>query len=188
MLIASTGLRRGECLALAWDRVDLDAGVLRVTATMARVAGRLVISEPKTARARRTVPLSPTVVALLRKHRTEQKAERLLAGNQWQDSGLVFTTETGGPVDPRNLLRVVEAASKAAGVEGVGYIRFATRPRCRGWSVGCTSRRWPICSGTRRLRSPVMCTGTPPPTRRGPRWTGWPGGSGCERRRTASVS
>ena len=64
----------------------------------------LTITEPKTARSRRTVPLSPTVVALLRKHRTEQKAERLRAGNQWQDSGLVFTTETGGPVDPRNLL------------------------------------------------------------------------------------
>ncbi len=36
---------------------------------------------------------------------------------QWQDSGLVFTTELGRPVDPRNLLRVVEVAAKAAGVE-----------------------------------------------------------------------
>ena len=32
------------------------------------------------------------------------------AGNRWTDSGLVFTTEFGGPVDPRNLLRVIEAA------------------------------------------------------------------------------
>jgi integrase len=32
----------------------------------------------------------------------------------------VFTTELGGPVDPRNLLRVIEAASRAAGVEDVG--------------------------------------------------------------------
>jgi integrase len=80
----------------------------------------LTITEPKTARSRRTVPLSPSVVALLRKHRTEQKAEWFRAGNQWQDSGLVFTTETGGPVDPRNLLRVIEVASKAAGIEGVG--------------------------------------------------------------------
>ena len=120
VLIAATGLRKGECLALSWDRVDLDAGALRVAATIARVAGRLVITEPKTDRARRTVPLSPAVVAMLRRHRTDQKAERLRAGNQWTDCGLVFTTELGGPVDPRNLLRVIEAAAKTAGVSGVG--------------------------------------------------------------------
>jgi len=111
VLIASTGLRKGEALWLAWERVDLDAGALKVAATIGRVYNRLVISEPKTDRARRTVPLSPAVVAMLRRHRTAQKAERLRAANQWQDSGLVFTTELGGPVDPRNLLRVIKVAS-----------------------------------------------------------------------------
>jgi integrase len=79
-----------------------------------------VISEPKTDCSRRTVPLPPAVVVMLRKHRTEQKVEKLRAGDQWTDSGLVFTTEFGGPVDPRNLLRVIEVAAKDAGVEGVG--------------------------------------------------------------------
>lgn len=79
-----------------------------------------MFSEPKTDRSRRTVPLSPAVVAMLRKHRKAQAAEKLRAGNQWRGSGLVFTTETGHAVDPRNLLRVVEGAAKAAGVEGVG--------------------------------------------------------------------
>jgi hypothetical protein len=94
------------------DRVDLNAAVVRVAATISRVAGRLVITEPKTDRSRRPVPLSPVVVAMLRKHRASQAAERLRAANQWQDSGLVFTTELGGPVDPRNLLRVLEVAAK----------------------------------------------------------------------------
>jgi len=49
-----------------------------------------VFSEPKPCPGARA-PISPAVVAMLRKHRTEQKAERLRAGNQWQDSGLVFT-------------------------------------------------------------------------------------------------
>ena len=44
VLIASTGLRKGEALALRLDKVDLEAGVLRVAATIARVDGRLVIS------------------------------------------------------------------------------------------------------------------------------------------------
>jgi len=120
VLIAATGLRRGVVLALTWDRVDLDAGLLKVAATIGRIGGQLVVSEPKTARSRRTVPLAPAVVEVLRKHKATQAAERLRAGNQWRDSGLVFTTELGGPVDPRNLLRVVEVAAKAAKVDGVG--------------------------------------------------------------------
>lgn len=119
VLIASTGLRRGEALALKWDKVDLESGALRVAATIARVDGALTISEPKTARSRRLIPLSKPVVAMLREQRLRQKQERLRAGNQWRENGLVFTTELGTPVDPRNLLRVIEAAAQAAGVESV---------------------------------------------------------------------
>ena len=120
VLIAATGVRRGECLGLSWDRVDLDAGTLKVAATIARVNGRLTITEPKTDRARRTIPLSPAVVAMLKRHKAAQAAEKLRAGGQWQDCGLVFTTELGASVDPRNLLRVIEGAARAAGIEGVG--------------------------------------------------------------------
>jgi len=121
-LIAATGLRRGEALALSWDRsiVNLDEGWLKVRSTVGRVGKALVFSEPKTERSRRTVPISPAVVAMLRKHKAAQTADRLRAGNQWTDSGLVFTTEFGTAVDPRNLLRVVEVAAKSVGVEHVG--------------------------------------------------------------------
>ena len=74
VLIVATGLRKGEALALRWDRVDLDGGTLRVAATLGRVDGALMITEPKTARSRRTVPLSPAVVAMLRApHRAESR-------------------------------------------------------------------------------------------------------------------
>jgi integrase len=82
--------------------------------------GRLTITEPKTDRARRTIPPLAAVVAMLKRHTAAQAAEKLKAGSQWQDCGLVFTTEMGGPVDPRNLLRVIEAVARAAGVEDVG--------------------------------------------------------------------
>lgn len=121
-LIVATGLRKGEALALRWDKdvLNLDEGWLKVRQTVSRINGALVFSEPKTDRSRRTVPLSPAVVAMLRRHRKAQAAEKLRARNQWRDSGLVFTTESGAPVDPRNLLRVVEVAAVKAGAAGVG--------------------------------------------------------------------
>jgi integrase len=42
------------------------------------------------------------------------------AANVWQDHGLVFCTELGTPVEPRSMLRVIEAAAKKANIEGVG--------------------------------------------------------------------
>ncbi|HYB38200.1 MAG TPA: site-specific integrase [Mycobacterium sp.] len=120
LLIAATGLRRGEARGLRWCDVDLDAGVLRVVATHSRVSGAIEISEPKSVRSRRVVPLHPSIVALLRRHHTEQLRERLRAANQWQDHGLVFCTELGRPVEPRNMLRVIETAARTAGVDGIG--------------------------------------------------------------------
>ena len=89
-------------------------------ATLGRIGKQLVSSQPKTDRSRREIPLSAATVAMLRKHRTAQKHERLAAGNQWTDTGLVFTTEMGTAVDPRNFLRVIESAATTAGVAGVG--------------------------------------------------------------------
>lgn len=131
LLIAETGLRRGEALALRWDTrvLNLDEGWLRVEKTIGRIGKRLVTSEPKSVRSRRTVPLSAAMVAELKKHKANQAAEKLRAGSQWTNSGLVFTTEVGRAVEPRNLLRVIEAAVSKAGekdeelaarLEGVG--------------------------------------------------------------------
>ena len=66
------------------------------------------------------MPISPAVVSMLKTHKAAQAVEKLCAGNQWRESGLVFTTEFGGPVEPRNVLRTIETAAARAGVEGVG--------------------------------------------------------------------
>ncbi len=113
-LLAHTGLRRGEALALRWDDVDLDKHVLSVSGTLARVDGVLVVTEPKTARSKRFVHVSPAVEDLLRRVRRRQVEERLRAGSQWVERGFIFTTEFGEPCDPRNALRALKAAAAKA--------------------------------------------------------------------------
>jgi len=60
----------------------LDASTIKVTATISRINNRLLISEPKSDCSRRTVPLALEVVAMLRRHRTRQLAEKLRAGER----------------------------------------------------------------------------------------------------------
>ena len=60
--------------------IDLDARLLRVRSTLARVDGELVVTGTKTSKSRRVVPLSPTAENVLRDVRTRQRAERLMAG------------------------------------------------------------------------------------------------------------
>lgn len=120
VLIAGTGMRRGEAIALRWSDVDLDTGRASIRTTLGRVDGHLLITEPKTHRSRRMVPLSAPLVAMLRAHRVEQDAERQAAREHWSEHGLVFATESGKPVDPRNVLRTVKIAAQKAGIADVG--------------------------------------------------------------------
>jgi integrase len=120
VVMATTGLRRGEVAGLLWSAVELDKGELMVRHTLSRVGAELLLTEPHDGPVPRRVPLHAGVVTQLRAHRTRQLQERLQAGDQWTDTGAVFATEFGTMVDPRNLLRAVEIAARKAGIEDVG--------------------------------------------------------------------
>ncbi|WP_448619525.1 tyrosine-type recombinase/integrase [Geodermatophilus sp. URMC 65] len=119
-LLVHTGLRRGEALALQWSDVDLGKGILRVRGTLSRIDGELTVTEPKTARSRRFVPISAPAERLLRRLHAAQAAERRLAGSAWRETGFVFTTEFGEPCDPRNAFRALRAAATKAGLPHAG--------------------------------------------------------------------
>ena len=55
----------------------------------------------------------------LREHRKWQAQARLAAGPLWQDTGLVFTTSMGTPLDASHVRRDFRALCKKAGIEGV---------------------------------------------------------------------
>ena len=75
--------------------MDLSEGVVRVRYQLQRLNGRVRLVEPKTARSRRTLVLPASVRRKLRDHRELQDRERELAGDRWDETGLVFTTPIG---------------------------------------------------------------------------------------------
>ena len=115
------GLRLGEALGLPWDAVNLDAATLSVRQTLERAGKQPRFGEPKSARGRRTITLPGIVTAALRKHRTRQLQERLIAGERWNDCGLVFTTEAGAPLDGCNINRAFKAILRRAGLPAIRY-------------------------------------------------------------------
>jgi integrase len=104
----ATGLRSGELRALTWDDVDFDSNRLHVGATMHRLDGEYVRTEPKTTDSTRVVGLPQEAIAALRRQRVQQAEWRLKAGEAWAHLGLVFTGETGKPIHrsvPKNALQ-----------------------------------------------------------------------------------
>ncbi len=104
-LMLSTGLRRGEALGLRWEDVDLERGVARVKRSLKREGGHIVTADTKTLKSRRAVNLPEPVVELLARHRDQQEKERVDLGEAWRETGFVFTSSIGTPIDPRNLYR-----------------------------------------------------------------------------------
>lgn len=117
VFIAGTGLRKGEALAIMWRDIDFTAGTVTVRGTLQRLRGKLVVSEPKTRKSRRVLAPSDRVMRVLKEQHTHQVTERLKAGSAWEGSDFVFTTESGGPVDPRNALRAFDMAANKAGIK-----------------------------------------------------------------------
>jgi integrase len=101
VLLAATGMRRGEVLGLRWEDVGLDGRALSIVQTLTTVSNRIHIGPPKTGKSRRRVSLDTVTFEALRAHRMRQLEERLAAGDEWSNDGdLVFTDVLGGPVHP----------------------------------------------------------------------------------------
>ena len=119
VLALTTGLRRGELLALRWEDVDLSSRQLRVRQALQRADGKLRIVEPKTSTSRRTVVLPRLAVQHLREHRKRQNAQRLALGEAWREHGLVFASTIGTPIEPRNINRRWDELRERAGLDGL---------------------------------------------------------------------
>ncbi|WP_329095146.1 site-specific integrase [Actinomadura citrea] len=128
VMILGLGLRRGEMLGLRWEDVDLHRAELTVGWQIQRIRGRLLHRETKTESSDAVLPLPDICVTALVERDKEQAAARKAAGHEWAELGLVFTTRTGRPIEPRNFNRSFTTACRKAGVRLIPV--HATRKTC----------------------------------------------------------
>lgn len=124
VLALSTGMRMGELLALKWEDVDLERGLLHVRCTLTQANGSFILGETKTKKSRRTIRLTSGAASALRAHLSRQLEEMERMGALYEPGGLVFATEVGTIISPSNLRnRSFARLLKRAGLANRG-VRF----------------------------------------------------------------
>jgi integrase len=103
LLAITTGMRRGELLALTWSSLDLASHRLFVRASLVTINYELHLSTPKTRRSRRSIELDPATVTTLQDHRLTQQEERTSAGTLYGDRDLVFARPNGDFLHPHSV-------------------------------------------------------------------------------------
>lgn len=105
-LLLYTGLRRGELCGLEWRDVDFEKSLLTICRTSQYLPGRGVFTdETKNKTSRRVIKLPASAIQLLREYRVWQLQERLKLGDQWHDTGRLFTTWNGEPIHPDTITK-----------------------------------------------------------------------------------
>jgi integrase len=121
-LAVISGMRQMELLGLKWTDLDWIRQVLRVERQLIRPGKHGVqFSSPKTRFGKRAIALGGRTIEILRGHYDRQQMERLAAGNNWHEHGLIFTNSLGGPIDPRNLLRDYKRLLHESGLPNIRF-------------------------------------------------------------------
>ena len=96
---AYTGARRGELCNLRWTDVDWDAPSLGIKGSVGVIAGERIEGTTKSGR-ERIVSLDAGTVDVLRAQRRRQVENQVALGDAWTETGHVFTSRYGVPVNP----------------------------------------------------------------------------------------
>jgi len=110
LLLAMTGMRRGEALGVRLCDIDLERSELAVRQTVIQVSGRILLSTPKTARGRRIVALD---------HATSEALRPIVGASQRGDS-LLFH-RNGDPLEPS---QVTHSFARLVKRSGLPWIRL----------------------------------------------------------------
>ena len=105
LLELTTGLRRGEILALQWDDLNFQTGALRVERQVQRIRGKLVVSQPKTRASCRSILLPAPVLKILEQYQQNVSSRWMFPSPRKEDS----------PLDPAAVRKKLSAVLRRAG-------------------------------------------------------------------------
>jgi integrase len=166
VVLITAGPRIGEALGMQWKDVDLTSRSVEIRRALQRQRRKgLVFVEPKSVSSRRVLELTQLAVDALHGHRQRQLERRLLLGPAWQDTGMVFCSDIGTPLDPRNALRRLQRTLDSQGLPPIRLhdlrhtaatlqLQQGTHPRAVQAMLGHVS--WALTMNTYSHVAPMM--------------------------------
>lgn len=127
-LVLMTGIRLGELLGLMWEDIDFRKSMLHIRRTLNRLQipglpddykgpkTQIVIQEPKSENSVRSIPLIPALLQDLLRWKAIQDNDRTMAGNAYEETGLIVTNPMGGYIEPRTFADYYHRILKQAGL------------------------------------------------------------------------
>ena len=140
--------------------LDHQRGTLVLPKRLTVAEGKPVLSKPKTAKEQRRIFLLPEGLEVLKVHAKTQAAERvqMQTTGLWHDTGYLFTSSIGTPIDPNNLKRGFVTLADTAGVPVSASTTCATPTPHLPRSAASPRRYSPNVSDTRRWVLRWRCT------------------------------
>ena len=118
-LLIVTGVRRGELLAIKWDKVNFEKRTITIDRSIQQLPRIGAVEGPTKTDNTRDIMIPAGTMNLLRQQRIAQLEERFKCGDLWRDTGYIFTTWDGGPVSPCEVNRLLSEFCKRHGLRHI---------------------------------------------------------------------
>lgn len=113
-----TGMRRSELLALRWQDVDFIFSQISVSRSLPHLKdGSYIFTQPKSAKSKRTIALSPSAILTLKEHKENYEAIQSMLGIPLKDDDMIFSTLESKPLRPNTVTRAWTLLAARAGVK-----------------------------------------------------------------------
>ena len=104
-LMAYTGLRQGEALALKWSDIDFENKKITVNKTAVWIKGKQTLQTPKTKNSKRVISIDPTTLSILKSWKKDQIKIYFKNGKHFEgDENFIFTNQQGDWVQTHNFI------------------------------------------------------------------------------------
>lgn len=117
-LMAFSGLRVGEALALTWPDIDFENKQLTVNKNLSQTKNGYVVSSPKTKSSNRTISIDDKTIRTLK--RWQLKEKELLFSNRVKDCPIIFPDLNGYHLNRQNIYMRSSRIAKFANVPNIG--------------------------------------------------------------------
>lgn len=120
-LAAATGLRQGELLGLQWIDLDWTSGLLQVRRQCQRNNDGSYFAELKSDSSSRSILLGEATLDKLRNQEELQHTIKIFMGKRWIETGVIFHSDVGTPLNQSNLLRIFKQDLEKAALPKIRF-------------------------------------------------------------------